>query len=255
MEVKDVRSTNLVNDSKANQAAVSRSSQSSETTKTDDAVETQVRSTSKNQVRVKLNDVINASNVAKEATTQITKIVQSISGIIKQASQEDLPEKRKATLEAEANELVDEIRRTADTQASNGVKPLAGDKIRLEVEEKIGRTLDVILPDDAKNAFGLTEIDFSTRESIISTIANVKQAEASILRLRNAVDEASKNIESTAGTLDVALQNSEAADNTIRDLDEALKVAGKARGIITENPDKALKSFGGLGTKALGLLE
>ncbi len=259
MEVKDVRNTKLVNGAKALQAATVQSTQQAnqqEVSKKDlDAVQTQINTKNKSLVRIQLNDVINISNVAKDATTQISKIVQSISGIIKQASKEDLPEQRRTTLEKEANELIGEIRKTADSQATNGVKPLAGDKIRLEVEEKLGKTLDVILPDDAKNAFGLTEIDFSTKDSIIATIANVKKAEESINNLRTAVEQASKSIEDTAGTIDVAMQNSEASENSIRDLDLALKVAGLAKNVISQDPEKAIRSLGKLGSNSLDLLD
>ena len=80
---------------------------------------------------------------------------------------------------------MDEIKRAAGAQATNGVRPLAGDQIRLEVEAKIGKTLDVILPDDAKSAFGLNSLSFSTKESIISTITSVEKAQQQIEKLKD----------------------------------------------------------------------
>lgn len=256
MEVKDVRSTKLVVENKPARTTNQSANSKPATNETADVViSDQTRASGKTQVRQQLNDVINVANVAKDVSGQIDRIVQSISGIIKQARQEGLPDQRRAALEKEANQLVEEIKKAAETPASNGLRPLAGDKIRLEVEEKIGKTLDVILPDDAKNAFGITEINFSTKDSIISTIASVEQAEQNILRLKSAVEEASKNVSETAAAVDVALQNSEASETSIRDLDQALKLAAQTREIISEDPKKALKSLGAFSTKSFQLLE
>lgn len=255
MEVKDVRSTKLIAESKLLTNPPIKPKSESRNVSQDAAATNEVRSSGKNQLRLKLNEVINVTNVAKDATSQIDNMVRSISGIIKQASKEDLPEPRRAALEKEANQLVSEIKKAAETKTMSGIRPLAGDKIRLEIEEKIGRTLDVILPDDAKNAFGISDISFSTRDSIISTIASVEMAEQNIMKLKNAVEEASRNLLTTADTLDVALQNSEASESSIRDLEQALTVTGEMRSLITDDPKKALDSVSKLSLNSVGLLE
>lgn len=255
MEVKDVRSSKLIVENKLSQPQPAKSEKNNERTGDSGVVASQVKNNSKTQVRKQLNDVINVTNVAKVTTSQIDKMVQSISGIIKQVSKEEIPQQRRIALEKEANQLVEEIRKAAETKASNGLKPLAGDKIRLEVEEKIGKTLDVILPDDAKNAFGIASINFSTKDSIIATIASVQSAQESILKLKDAVESANKNISSAAATIDVALQNNEASEVSIRDLDQALKKATETRSVISANPDKAIQSLGNLSANSLGLLE
>lgn len=218
------------------------------------SVETTIKQDPRVDLRSKLNEVINVKNVANDATNQISRLVKSIDGIVEQVKTSELPEQRKNILELEANQLVDEIKKTANAPASNGIRPLTGEKIRLEVEERIGKTLEIILPDDAKNAFGIGNISFSTKDSIISTIASVEEALQSINKLREAVEISGKDIENTATSIDVALQNSESAATSIRDLDEALKVASETRTGIGNDPSTALNSVGELDSKALNLL-
>jgi flagellin-like hook-associated protein FlgL len=263
MDVKDV--TKLPTGSEPKSAA-----QEAKIRKTSDAllstsvpleqVETDVivrtaRSGNKTELRTKVNEVINATNLASEATDHITELVKSISGIVSQAKSEDITPQRRQILEQEANQLVEEIKNTAQVSTSDGTKPLSGDKIRLEVEERIGKTLDIVLPDDAKNAFGLGALKFSTKDAIINTVTSINNALESINKLREAVQATSKNVESAATELDIALQNSEASEASIRDLDKALKVATETRTVIISDPQKALVSLNKLDEKSLGLLK
>lgn len=218
-------------------------------------IDSKPRSNSRSELRGKVNEIINVTNVATEATSQISDLVKSIDGIVEQAKAENTTDQRKAILEEEANQLVNEIKKAALQSADNGVKPLAGGTIRLEVEERIGKTLEVILPDEASAAFGLGKISFSTKDSIISTIASVEAALNSITRLREAVSETAKNIEETVKAVDVAIQNAEASETSVRDLDMALRLASETSVVISKDPDKALSSVGKLNQGALGLLE
>ncbi len=214
------------------------------------------RSTSQNSaVRRKLNDAISLVNVAEESTSKISEFVESISGIAEQAASEQTNPDRRKVLEREGNELVDAIKRTAQTKTDSGVKPLAGDEIRIEIEEKLGKVLDAVLPDDAKQAFGIAQIDFSTKDSIISTITQVRQAEEQLKRLREAVGHVSKNVREVTDEIDVALQNAEASEVSVRDVEEALKLAHTTGRSIGEDPERAINSVGKFTENAAGLLK
>jgi len=204
------------------------------------------------ELRSRANVVINAINVASEATTEIDKLVKSIDGIVSQASNETISDQRRSILEGEANELVGEIRRRAQS-SSHGVRPLAGEEIRFEIEEKLGRSLEVILPSGADEAFGIGNISFNPVDSIINVRTAVAVARNRIEELRSAIDEAKVSVENTVVALDVAAQNSEASQASIRDVDEALKVAATTKIGIAANPEGALQSVGDL-TSALDLL-
>ena len=206
-------------------------------------------------LRARFNDLVSAINVAHEATSQIEKLVKSLGGIVEQVSDRPLPEKRLRVLEDEANQLVDEIKKAAQASAPSGQRPLAGDPIRLEAEEQIGKALEVILPDDANKSFNLGQIKFSNKEAIINTRANVLVAEARARALREAVSQSSELVKNTADAIDVAAQNSEAAESNVRDINAAAELVSTTRRQIGQQPDTAVAAAGLFSSRIADLLK
>lgn len=206
-----------------------------------------------NDVRSRANAVINIINVAEETTHEIGRLVKSIHGIAEQAKSNDFPEQRRPVLEAEANELVEEIKRRAHVAAS-GVKPLAGEEIQLEIDEKIGAALSVKLPDVASGGFGFGRIELGAKEKIESVVAVAADAQKQLETLQGAIEEAHGKVQDSLGALDVALQNSEASQASIRDVEEAVRLAGRTGSQIGKYPDDALRSVGRLDRAMLNLL-
>lgn len=199
-----------------------------------------------NKVRQKTNEVISVVNFASEATSEIEKLVSSVSGIVEQADKKDISDDRLAKLEQEAGELVQEIKRVATSSGPDGVRPLAGEKIALEVEEELGKALEVILPDDAQEAFGLGTLRLSPKESILQTRTTIKEARARLEQLKDALKESEQLVGGAVARLEVAQQNSEAAESSVRDLDNALHLTHSLRNAIEADPELALKSAGKL---------
>jgi flagellin-like hook-associated protein FlgL len=216
-------------------------------------------------LRGKANQAIDAINVAAEAASEIEKLVKGIDGIVGQAQellksdsknpQESQSETHRVPLlEQEANQLLGEIKKLARSQAPNGVRPLAGDKIRLDIEEKVGKALEVILPNEASDAFGIDSLSLSSIDAIVNARANVEEARDRIQKIRDSITSTHKEVSSIVGQLEVAFQNSESARASIRDVDEALKVVSETSRKISGNPDGALKAIR-IGKGSLTLLE
>lgn len=262
MDVKEVRSTLL---DPANAPAVERQPQKSpdplgsllgaESAEDSELVDIRSKTAVGNELRARINQAITVSNVASEATEQLARLVDSVGGIAEQAQDPGTSETRKGILEGEANQLIAEIQRTLKEATSGGVRPFAGEKIRVELEKRLGKTLELVIPDDASEQFGLGTINFSTKDTILNTIAHVQAAQESISRIRDAVGDSIKTLHEAASTLDVALQNSEASQTSIRDLDEALKVTGETKILINKHPDEALGSVGEIESNILSLLD
>jgi flagellin-like hook-associated protein FlgL len=204
--------------------------------------------------RLKLNASIEATNVAAAALDDITRLVGGIEGILEQASSPELSEARKGKLNEEANQLRSEIIKAAERSTSDGVRPLSGDKIRIEVEETLGRALEVILPDTARGAFGIRDIRLDTKELIIDTAISIQKARESIESLRKELRSGVAAIEQTFTTVEVARENREAASASIRDVNEALKVAFETNEGIKDYPEEALASVGQLQVDAAAKL-
>lgn len=201
------------------------------------------------EVRGRANQVLNVINVASEAANEIDKLVKGIEGIVGQAEQivsadQGGSARRVPVLENEAKQLVDAIRQQAGAEAPNGVRPLAGDKIRLELEEKLGKTLEVLLPEAARSGLGLGEVRLSTKDAIINTRASVEEAKARVQSLRDAIGDTFKEVQNIVASLEVAFQNSEAARASIRDVDEAVKVVSETTSLINKNPQVAIDAAG-----------
>ncbi len=194
------------------------------------------------ETRKKANDVINALNLVSDTTQEIDQMVQSLAGIAEQAASGALSESRISVLEQEADNLVREIKQRVETRGPQGENPLGGDPIKLEVEEELGKTLEVILPDTAKDAFGLQDVSLSPAENILRTRASIDSARQRLESLKEAVERSKSEVVEVVNAVDVALQNTEASSASIRDVDAALELSGKLRGSIDSQPDAALNA-------------
>ena len=262
MDIKDIvekkESAVPVSESKPRQPVNTDRSQPvdhSESNSVQDKIDVHHRSSQAADLREKANVAVSLTNVTSTATDDIEQMVASINGIVEQASAEQVNDRQLNLLEREANQLVAAIRNRALTTSSNGVNPLLGDKIKLEVEEKLGRTLEFILPDVAANSFGLGELSFTPRDMIIATIAKVNTAQEQVRQLRKAVDEVGVAVKEAVAKLEVTIRNSEAAAATVADVDAALHLAEETKGGITTNPQKALNSVGVLNRHSVNLLD
>lgn len=212
---------------------------------------------SRNDARVEVNEAINFSNVAGEASSKLSVLVESVSGIVQQVSDPDVPKERIPVLEREAKEIVKEIKRaTKDVATLSPPKSSeTSSSIRKEIDEAFGETLKRLLPEDVDSALGLDDINFSTAENILSVRASVQKARARVEDLRGSLDGATSQIRSAAATLEVAIQNGEAAESTIRDVEEALSVVSQTSERISQDPERALNSVGPFAPKARELLK
>lgn len=220
-----------------------------------DRVDLKAPSHKASDAREKANVAVSISNVASVATEEIGKMLASINGIVEQASASDISDRQLELLEREANDLVAAIKNIATSTHSNGVNPLAGDKIKLEVEEKLGKTLEFILPDNAIDGFGLGEIRFSPKDLIIATITKVSVAQEQLKQLRQAIHETGAVVKNTVAKMEVLMRNNEAADTSVADVDEALHLAEKTKKGISTNPEIAIGSIGGFSRRSVDLLD
>ena len=85
-------------------------------------------------------------------------------------------------------------------------------KFDSKLKKNLEKTLEFILPDDAVRGFDIGEIAFSSKDSIISTITSVNEAQQRIEKLRDAVNLNSTQIKDTVAALEVAVRNTEAAE-------------------------------------------
>lgn len=194
------------------------------------------------QERSRVNEIISSLNLVSAATDEIGKLVESVAGIAEQAASDSIEEGRIGVLEQEARQLVGEIQKRTELEVPEGTKPFSGDPIRFEVERVLDETLEVILPEVASDAFGLSGISLSPKESIIRTRVSVEEARVRLDELREAVRQNQDKIGRVLNQLDVAAQNAEAAESTVRSVERALELGNSIRTAVESDPVAALRA-------------
>ncbi|MCB0311181.1 MAG: hypothetical protein KDD42_08095 [Bdellovibrionales bacterium] len=267
MDVNDVKKTTAKGQATQSQSAVRKSLRPSNSLNSAQVLQqsqeivtlslsnSNTESLKETKVRSGANQLISQMNLSSQAAGEIEDLVKSLDGIVQQATQSELPERRLAALEKEAKELVGKINEVAQTTSASTSTIKVDDDVRAEIEQRIGKTLDAILPDNPDELIGISEISLSPKDSIINTIANVTAARERIEGVRRTIDQTRGAVGAIVAALDVAAQNSAASEASIRDVDQAVELASQARIGIFEDPGAALESVGDLDSRSLGLLK
>ncbi|MCB0320757.1 MAG: hypothetical protein KDD60_07495 [Bdellovibrionales bacterium] len=192
--------------------------------------------------REKANELINTLNVVSSATEEIDRLVTSLAGLAEQAAKPDLPESRREILDKEAKQLVEAIGNRVNVETPPGVRPLQGDAIRVEIEQELGKTLEIILPDATPEKLGISAISLSPAERIISTRVAIESARSRLEELRSSVDDTKQTISKVLTQQDIASANREASEVSLRDVDEALKLTGGIKQIINDDPESFVQA-------------
>lgn len=212
-------------------------------------ISTKAKNGSHSEVVTKLNESIAKLNVAVQGTEQIAKLFTGIEGIVEQA--EVAPQEQLVLLEAEAQKLVEAISGVALKKGDKGQQALAGEAIDFQVEASIGKTLSILLPDDATRAFGLTGVSFSPAENILATRQTVARAKAQFEALQSHVHNAVETVRVSLTRADVALQNKESSRTTVRALQSAIELTTTTKDEIEKDPSGAIQSIGSVSGDAL----
>lgn len=201
-------------------------------------------------IRASSNKAIESVNLAADTVRSVSKLVSSLDGVLEQASSDGLSKSRVDALEKEAKELVSAIRERIKPPPP----PLAGERIKVDAEAVLGKTLDFILPELKDEVFSVTTVEFSTKDSIMQVRSAVAETRQNMEALRESVDLIRKEVASATSAIDVAIQNSEASKNVVRDVEAAADLAESTIGGIKENPKDALNSIGTLRNQSADLL-
>jgi hypothetical protein len=201
------------------------------------------------------NDLISIVNLTEDLTKEFEKLGSDLASNATRALGEEIGSVKLAQLEEEANVIVKDI----NDRVGPGKLPPRGDAdetARFEIEQRIGRTLDYILPDGAEGAFGVKRVEYPSKEAIIGTIARVESARNRIQSLRNAVNETRTSLSKEVSTLEIARQNQISANPSPEEVEGFFTLARRTSKEIGRNPKESLTvASSGLGERAMKLLQ
>ncbi|MCB0331294.1 MAG: hypothetical protein KDD70_16605 [Bdellovibrionales bacterium] len=199
-----------------------------------------------NKTREKANQVIGSLNIVEKTADDLTAIVNALAGITDQASDNSLSESRRQVLDNEAQDLLRAIDERSQVKTSDGARPLQGDPIELDIEEfeekELGKALKVILPETSTEQLGLATASVSKVEQILNTRRAIENARNQLEQLRSQVDDSKVAVQKVLERVDIAAQNREASETSIRDVDAALQLTGGLAAGIGANPDEAFSA-------------
>lgn len=178
------------------------------------------------------NKLINISNIAALGVDEATEAVKS------------LTDNRSSGAE-EVGNLTKQLDRIAELSTPDGTKPLIGEPLNVALEEG-DRTFQ--FPNDLVKYFGLSE----EKEPSEETIREVQNRLEDFRKRSKAIIS---SIRESARSLEVAAQNSEAAQTSVRAVDSAISLARNTGSSITLDPGRALESNPTISPTSLRLID
>ena len=173
------------------------------------------------QSRVEANNLqsgINAAQTAEGGLSVQQDATQRLRELSLQAANGTLSEGQRQALNAEAQQLVDQINDVSQDTQFNGQGLLNQDQT-IDLGTEGGSALE--LQDASAGALGLDTIDLSTADGANAALGAIDTAQQQIANNRASLGAQTNRFESAINQRDIAGENAAAAESQIRDLDIA----------------------------------
>lgn len=190
------------------------------------------------QARRNANDGISLVQTAEGSLQEISNITTRMRELAIQAASDTIGERERGYINKEVLQLKDEITRIANTAEWNSNKLLDGSSPSFDFQVGLNATENDVISFDAGktvatlDAIGLTDVDFSTKESSRSGLISLEEAQNRVSGMRANLGALQNRLTSTVDTLAVTEENLAAANSRIRDTDIASSSSELARNSV-----------------------
>lgn len=140
----------------------------------------------------RLSELDSALETAEQKTQEFQELLTSL--------------KNNETNEDNAESIIQKIIDSCDEISLNGIRLLAGDEINLNIRD---RELNIKLPNDTQNAFGLNK-----------DLKDINSAETKIIKLNEAILASKKDISNCKKDLDISKENIKSAGIDISSIEK-----------------------------------
>ncbi|MCM2353549.1 MAG: flagellin FliC [Pseudobdellovibrio sp.] len=207
----------------------------------DDAAGLAISETMRGQIRSAIqakrnaNDAISLVQTAEGGLGEISNILIRSRELAIQAASDTIGDNERSLIQTEISQLKDEVQRIAKSTRWNSTSLLDGSTPTFDFQIGIFSTeSDQIAFDATKNvgtldALGLTDMDFSKKDSARSSISNIETAQQNVNAMRANLGALQNRMTSTVDTLAITEENLAAANSRIRDTDVASSTSDMAR--------------------------
>ncbi len=190
---------------------------------------------------VSLNQAVSSVRVTAEMVGRVERVVKSFQGVVEQREKEPQPH-RKERLEKEAKSLISALESDYEVKS---------EKIKIQAEEILGESLELILPELTADKLGLKSV--SLKDTIVEIRKKVDQALFAIDGAKEELSKVEKEVRDVIVRTEVAKENIEASKASLRDVNAAAVQSSKVASNILSEGSNALEAVSEI-KNPLGLL-
>jgi flagellin len=196
--------------------------------------------------------------VAEGGTEQIHAMLTRLKELATEAADASISSDQRQLIEAEKDEIVDEIDKIANSTKFNDTSLLDGTfsgTFQVGAANDVNDQIGVTISGATQSDLGVDSLDFTTASGAQSALDTIDTAVQSLSALRGDIGAYSNKLEYAQANLAIGIQNTQAAESVIRDVDIALETAALTRNqLLVQSGTAMLAQANMVPTSALTLL-
>ncbi|MGM0380442.1 MAG: flagellin [bacterium] len=201
-----------------------------------EGMRSQVRGT--NQAMRNLQDGVSMVQTAEGGAEQVQKNLQRMRELSTRAANDTVGDIGREAIQAEVDQLTEEVDRLTDTVQFNGKKLLNGDidasndGAELHAGSERDQTINLTVESMDSESLGIDGIDVTSQEGAEEALETLSGSINQVSTQRADMGSTQNRLEGAVEFLAIAEENAQASESQIRDADMAAETTGMARNQI-----------------------
>ena len=196
------------------------------------------------------NDGISLAQTAEGALGEVSNILQRMRELAVQASTGTVSDEDREGIQAEVDQLVDQIGDIASRTTFNGISLLSGSAslssggtgavISIQTGTKSGETVDVEIASATTTDLGIDSLDLSDATNASAAISTLYDALTTVAKGRASLGGIQNRLEATVNTLQSTMTNLTEAVSRVEDADFSSETTSMAKSQILSQASTAM---------------
>lgn len=211
-----------------------------------------------NKASQNAQDGISAIQVAEGALNETHSILQRMNELATQAANDTNTTADRDAVQAEIDQLAEEITRISSTTQFNTMNLLDGSftSKNLQVGALEGQSIQIDISAMSATSLGVNSLSVSTYDAAGTTMTTVQTAIEAVSTQRSALGAIQNRLEHTIANLDNIAENTQAAESRIRDTDMASEMVEYSKNNILAQAGQSMLAQANTSTQGvLSLLQ
>ena len=189
-------------------------------------------------------DGVSCVQTAEGALTEVHSMLQRMNELAVKASNDTTTSADRGAIQKEVNALVSEIDRVSQSTKFNDQNLLdgtfSGKQLQVGADNKDEQRIGITIDEMSASGIGVNGLDVSEVSGARSAITTIKSAIASVSDQRSALGAVQNRLEHTIANLDNVVENTTAAESSIRDTDMAATMVDYTKNNILQQAGQAM---------------